>query len=114
MLILGTTGISISQHYCHGKLVSSSFYSKAKTCSGSDCPACQDKTFAKRINDNFVSSHFVTDPVKHVQLFTIYNPVIAINFVGNFLLTSYNISYQKAPPPGLNSETQEFLEVFRC
>jgi hypothetical protein len=56
MLLLGTTGVTITRHYCAGRLVGTSLFSTPKHCCGGDCPMCHNEKINLRITDNFQSA----------------------------------------------------------
>jgi hypothetical protein len=112
VLILGTSGITVSHHYCHGKLISSGIYSEAKSCCDSSCGACENKTSIHRINDNFISSSYTPGEIKEIQIFTIdFLVIIPQNYI-SLVFTISHYTNHKAPPG--YSSLPEYLEVFRC
>jgi hypothetical protein len=56
LLLLGTTGITITRHYCGVNLVGTSLYSSPHHCCNENCPRCHDEKIKLRITDNFASS----------------------------------------------------------
>jgi hypothetical protein len=56
LLLLGTTGVTITRHYCGVNLVRTSLYSAPHNCCNENCPRCHDERIDVRITDNFQSS----------------------------------------------------------
>jgi len=56
LLLLGTTGVSITRHYCGGNLVRTSIYSAPLHCCTENCPRCHDERINVRITDTYESS----------------------------------------------------------
>lgn len=108
-LIIGTTGVSISKHYCGNTLVSVSLNHQDKGC-GMKGNCCHSETVLYKVTDNFAASHFeYKSPLSHV---------IALLHVENDFNKNQNIysnqnfySFSGAPPI---SNCPSFLRVFRC
>ncbi len=64
VFLLGTTGVTISEHYCSGHLISFSFFGKANDCCGHGCKSCHNSIFVQKVKNNFDSSSFKIDAVK--------------------------------------------------
>jgi hypothetical protein len=56
LLLMGTTGVTITRHYCGVNLVRTSLYSAPHHCCNENCPRCHDERINVRITDNFESS----------------------------------------------------------
>lgn len=56
LLLLGTTGVTITRHYCGVNLVRTSLYSAPHNCCNENCPRCHDERINVRIIDIFESS----------------------------------------------------------
>jgi len=115
ILMLATTGVSISKHYCHGSLISFSLFGKAKSCCDSSCGACHNETAFSKVTDNFEIPTISFEKAKQVELFhsTFYTCLVLDNIIPN--ISSFKNTHLKAPPPGIEySVLPEFLEVFRC
>jgi len=54
-LMVATTGLTFSMHYCGGKWVSTSINQEAKSCCGSACAGCENKTVHYEVEEDFVS-----------------------------------------------------------
>ncbi len=113
VFLLGTTGVTISQHYCHGKLISFSFVGKAHSCCAHGCKDCHNALVVNKVKDNFNSSTFNIGTVKVLDLLKLLHTplLIAQNLVSPDIPT-LNFIFKSAPPL-INSESPEFLEIFR-
>ncbi len=56
LLLLGTTGVTITRHYCGVNLVRTSLYSAPHHCCIENCPRCHDERINVRITDTYESS----------------------------------------------------------
>lgn len=52
-LLISTTGLLISKHYCHGHLVSIAYGHDAESCCTS-CNSCQNETKFYQVKDDFI------------------------------------------------------------
>jgi hypothetical protein len=115
MLMLASIGVSISKHYCHGYLISSSLFGTAKQCCESNCNACHNETIFNKGTDSYVGS--VYEPVKASQI-KLFNAVPVVFTIPSQDLNNYYSQLHailKAPPPLIKqSSLQEYLGVFRC
>src|SRR5690554_487223 len=54
VLLLSTTGLTVSKHYCHDLFISASLFSEAESCCGeADC--CHNEIAFFQVDDDFVS-----------------------------------------------------------
>jgi hypothetical protein len=107
---LGTSGLTVFTHYCHGNLVSVSF-KQQKSCCGSECGQCKNEHVTFQIKDDFKSlviehKHY---SVEKTFLFVCLVPELSNNF--SFFLKSIELQNS---PPGVHSPTLPQLQVFRC
>jgi hypothetical protein len=60
VLLFGTTGLTITRHYCGRNLMHTSLYSAPDNCCKGDCPGCHNEKISLRITDQFESTqdHF--------------------------------------------------------
>ena len=61
VLLLGTTGLTITRHYCSGNLTHTYVFSTPHNCCGENCPRCHNEKIILKITDNFQSSQSHTD-----------------------------------------------------
>lgn len=114
-LLLSTAGVSISKHYCHGTLISTSIFGKAKSCCDSSCGSCQNEMSFSKVTDNFVASNLTLEKAKQIQLFQSGLFFNLVQFVNIPEIYSIQSAYLKAPPLISGDSTlPEFLGVFRC
>lgn len=102
LLIVSTTGIYVSEHYCNNHLVSVSFYSNAKKCCDGDCPFC------KNINHTYkVKTKFVQPDNLSVNQINNTISLFALPTVNTVLLSSISVIHvvKINPPPGKSLTT---------
>jgi len=110
---VATTGVTISEHFCQNKLISFSFVGNAHTCCcGHGCKSCHNDTLVQKVKKNFNSSTIKFGAVKVIDLLKFHTPFLIAQIPISPEITSINYTFKKAPPL-INSETPEFLEVFR-
>jgi len=56
LLLVATSGVSITRHYCGQSFVSFSLFSTPKPCCGSDCNKCHNENSFNKVTDNFTIS----------------------------------------------------------
>ena len=61
-LLVVTSGITFSLHYCGDKVVSASLYSAAKSCCGIMGDCCHDKIFHLQVEDDYVKPLRTSEP----------------------------------------------------
>ena len=57
-MILATSGITVTRHYCGDKLESIAINTIHESCCGASCPLCHNVTHSYKVKDNFVASVF--------------------------------------------------------
>lgn len=112
-LILATSGITVTRHYCGSTLEFTSVDSiNASSCCG-NCLLCHNVTHFIKVNDDFFTSDFKIDAPKIINLnwlaFTI-NPDLTL--VNNPFVSHQNFSPLISPYS--SRPTLAFLQVFRC
>jgi hypothetical protein len=58
LLLFGTTGVTITRHYCGNRLIQTSIYSTPHSCCNGHCSACHNESLKFRITDKFETSQF--------------------------------------------------------
>lgn len=56
LLLIATTGFSITRHYCHDNLMSVVLGTEADSCCDGPCDCCHDESEHFRLDNEFVSS----------------------------------------------------------
>ena len=78
-LMVSTTGITLSMHYCGGKWVSTSINKEAKSCCDGTDGCCENKTLHFEVKDDFVSPIQVEN-IKTVELDVLFPILFVLNF----------------------------------
>ena len=102
LLLLSTTELAVSKHYCGGELISTSVFTEADSCCDSgDC--CKNETEVFQLDEDFsVSTALELPETIQLDLLAVSFVVLNLNmkensFVDEFLITN-------SPPP-LNIQT---------
>lgn len=75
LLLVSTTGFSISKHYCENHIVSLAINKSAETCNNPEDSCCQNFTVHIEVEDyfNFIQDISLPTPVSIGLLFTNFN-----------------------------------------
>jgi hypothetical protein len=110
-LLVATTGISLSMHYCGGKLVDTSINKEAKACCDGTGGCCENRSFSFEVKDDYVVpvELEITNTVAPDILF----PVL---YVFNFRLISevkqsFITFTDSSPPPAMQTRLS-LLQTF--
>jgi len=112
-LMVATTGITISIHYCGGEYVYTSINKEAKSCCDGMGGCCENKTIHLEVKDDYVSP-FQMDNTKIVELDVLFPILFALNFE---LLPELNESFEvytdTSPPPTIQTHLS-LLQTYLC
>jgi len=98
-LLISTTGVTLSMHYCGGKLVSTSILTEAKSCCGDHCGCCENKTHHYEVKENFVSSDIVQN-IHIAELDVLFPVYFVLNFdLSKIIEKPVYVSEDASPPP---------------
>jgi len=112
-LMVSTTGITLSMHYCGGKWVSTSINKEAKSCCDGTDGCCENKTIHFEVEDDYVSPIQV-DNTKIVELDVLFPILFVLHFE---LLSEENETFEvftdASPPPTIQTRLS-LLQTFLC
>ena len=97
LIILSTSGVFISIHYCHNHLVSVSFFKTKDNCCGKTCSSCKNENISFKVKTKVVPS---------VNSEIVHNTELSNSFILSsqlFLykdINSYIQDIRVKPPPG--------------
>ncbi len=98
-LLISTTGITFSMHYCGGKLVSTSILTEAKSCCDDDCGCCENRTQHYEVKDNFVSSDIIHN-INIAELDILFPVYFVLNFdIFKIIEKPVFVTEDASPPP---------------
>jgi hypothetical protein len=112
-LMVATTGITFSMHYCGGKYVSTSINKEAKSCCGDTCGNCENKTIHLEVEDDYISPIQINNP-SIVELDVLFPILFAFNM--NLLPEegeSFEVYTDTSPPPTLHTRLS-LLQTYLC
>ncbi len=112
-LLVSTTGITFSMHYCGGKYISTSINKEAKSCCDGTGGCCENKSVHIEVKDDYVNAVQIENS-KIVEL----DILIPILLVSNFeLLPIENKAkvsfYDSSPPPKIQARLS-LLQTYLC
>jgi len=113
MLLISTTGFTISKHYCGNKIVSVSIDSRAESCCGTACDCCHTENITIHLEDDFVIQAFsVKFDSPEVDYFLFELPVYSEN---SFLTsTDFIPEADESPPPRETKTVLSLLQPYIC
>jgi hypothetical protein len=97
LLLLSTTGLVLSKHYCGGELISTSLYAEADSCCDSgDC--CKNETEVFQLDVDFsVSTALEIPELVQIDLLAVSLVLFNLTLEGNSI--AENFKFIDAPPP---------------
>ncbi|WP_052343005.1 HYC_CC_PP family protein [Saccharicrinis fermentans] len=112
-LLVSTTGITISMHYCGGEYVSTSINKEAKSCCDGTGGCCENKSLHFEVKDDYVNAvQFETTKIVSIDI--LFPILLAINLelfpeeinvIKEFIDTS--------PPPKIQTRLS-LLQTYLC
>ena len=119
LLLFGTTGVTVTRHYCGNHLVQTSIYSTPHNCCNGHCSACHNERIKFLITDKFETSQSpVNFTLGFKNLLMAHSlPVISafsetsVNAVGNDAQRDQGIKPFRVQPLYAGNFTA-FLQVF--
>ncbi|MBN2347412.1 MAG: hypothetical protein JXJ22_01160 [Bacteroidales bacterium] len=112
-LLTTTTGITLSKHYCGGKLVSTSLNHHVKSCCDMD-GCCHDETISIQVKNDFVSPSITENT--EIAEFSIFFPLV-LGFSTEPLNNNESLHplTSDSSPPGSPDHTKlSFLQTYLC
>lgn len=112
-LLVSTTGITISLHYCGGKLVTTSINKEARSCCDGTKGCCENKTFHYEIKNDFLNPvcfdniKVETTDIKFSELFilnTVLFPEVKI---------THKVFTDSSPPSSIHTRLS-LLQTYLC
>lgn len=108
-IIISTSGICISSHFCKKGLVSVSVFSDSDNCCKSECPFCKNVNKAYKVKTKVIQSETLT--LNNFQSFISLSDLSADNtFVFNNITAVLPVKIN--PPPG-NYYTPAYISRLR-
>jgi hypothetical protein len=112
-LLVSTSGISLSMHYCDGELVSFSINKQVKACCDEVGGCCKNKTLHFEIKEDF-ENPLQVNKTKTVALDILFPILFVLNFE---LLDEKDIAthslYDASSPPTMQTHLA-LLQVYLC
>lgn len=98
LLLLSTTGLAISKHYCGGELVSTSLFADVDSCCDSD-DCCKNEKKVFQLNEDFSVSTALELP-ESVQINLLAVSLVVFNLsIEERSLTDESLFTDSHPPP---------------
>ncbi|HUW05554.1 MAG TPA: hypothetical protein VMW01_04770 [Williamwhitmania sp.] len=112
LLLVSASGVTVVQHYCHGRLMAESLYKTPPQCCGDSCPYCSDKVVSLRLSDSFQLS---ANYVDFGNSWLVAIPQYFISDEGQplFAFNSLTISSKESPPLIVSQPALSKIQVYR-
>lgn len=112
-LMVATTGVTLSMHYCGGELVSTSINKEAKTCCDGTGGCCENKTVHFEVEDDYVSPVQVTN-IQTIELDILFPILFVLNFDLSIDEEIEQVAfYDSSPPPTIQTRLA-LLQTYLC
>jgi hypothetical protein len=112
-LLMATTGISLSMHYCGGKLASISINHEAKSCCDMTGGCCENETISFEVEKDFISPVYAENS-KIAERDILFPILVILSFE---LLpegeNSYVVYTDSSPPPTIRTRLS-LLQTYLC
>ena len=113
LLLVSTTGITFSWHYCGGKYVSTSINTTAKSCCDGEGGCCENKTVHFEVKDDYVSP-IVVENHTIVELDILFPILFIFNFELFPIEENASVAfYDSSPPPTIHTRLS-LLQTYLC
>lgn len=96
LILISTSGIFISLHYCHGQRSEISINKDAHNCCGTSCKHCKTTNKYVKINDVFKLSQETIHVYKHIQ--SIIYTSLNFTLCNNEIKTNHFFYFTSSPP----------------
>ena len=114
ILLVSTTGVSLSKHYSGGKLYSIALFGDAESCCKVPCDCCSDETDFMKLDIDFVSSTFNSPEISIIDLLSDFNfSYITSDYFKNLNIDQYIDWYPDISPPKIE-DSSVFFQTFLC
>lgn len=111
LLVLSTSGITITRHYCGDNLVFASVASENKNCCNESCNNCRSESVSFKVSDTFsATSYKYFEP----ENFSLHWLVLTVSKESLITLISKELELLYADSPPNLQISNSFLQVFRC
>lgn len=113
MLLVSTTGITFSMHYCGGQYVSTSLFVEPDSCCGDGCGCCENKSVHYEVEEDFTSplTIAVAPAVELDLLIELFHFEIDVE---RLLLLPVKKVFEDTSPPKTVDERLSLLQTFLC
>lgn len=109
IIIISTSGIFVSEHYCSNQLISVSFFSNSKKCCDDSCPFCKNVNHSYKVKTKVVQTE--SHNLSFTDSFTSFLlPLYSNIFITNF---DYNTSIVRIFPPPNKNNLNIYFSNFR-
>ena len=113
VLLVSTTGVTISKHYCCDRLISVSFYSEADPCCDDEGGCCDNKTETYQVEDDFTAAEYQI--IEQVEDFKVLYTIVLLQFFFEPISDSYiDIETPESPPPPTQQEFLSRIQTYLC
>jgi len=113
LLLVSTTGVTISMHYCGDDLISMSVTGEVESCCADDCGCCENESIHLEVEDDYVSPIIVQSNTS-VELDILF-PVLFM--LSAELSTEVNVTakhFNDTSPPLTLQKRLSLLQTYLC
>ncbi len=113
LLLVSTSGMSISMHYCCGEYVSTSINKEAKSCCGETGGCCENKSMHFDVEDDYVNPVVILN--NEISELDVLFPILFVLSSKIFDEVELNtiFYYDSSPPPSVQTRLS-LLQTYLC
>ena len=98
LLLLSTTGLAISKHFCGGELISTSLFVEVDSCCDTD-DCCKNETDFFQLDEDFsVSSSLESPESVQIDLLAVFQATFNSDVEQNSFIGEFNATVSPPPP----------------
>ena len=114
LLLIATSGLPVTWHYCGSAEMTFAIYSKPKPCCDHTCNKCHDIFKFSRVNDAFEASSYITTTQSLTDIVTVQASNFVILF-DNLINSPYpDLFHQRNVRIADAGQSPAYLGNFRC
>ncbi len=111
LLLVGTTGVILTEHFCHNQRVEISINKTIRNCCGKTCKHCHTVSHYVKIADQFTLTHFHFYKIKFSH--TLLSFITSHSVLPQTFFVNERVSYSSSSPPRFQNKLYSFFLNFR-
>lgn len=113
LLLVSTTGMTFSMHYCGGELISTSINKEIKSCCNDECGCCKNEFLRFEVEDDFINS-LKANNIQTYELELLFPILYTLNFEMPTDDEIKKITFNDSSPPKSIQTRIAILQTYLC